>query len=104
MTARRGAGAWPIRHALQLMLAMLVLQPLLLLIALVDFARVWPDAVDALPMKALVKVSQVLRPGIGREAPATASALLRESALALQGVFITQAWYSARLALSLIHI
>ncbi|WFC94443.1 hypothetical protein MBRA1_001073 [Malassezia brasiliensis] len=94
----QGAAAWPVRHDVQLAFVMLVLQPLLLSLTLVDFARAWPDAADSFLMRALAHVSRILRPGVGRDAPATGAALLREAALSLQGMYITQAWFCARMA------
>ncbi|WFD41793.1 hypothetical protein MPSI1_000429 [Malassezia psittaci] len=91
-------GAWPVRHQAQWGLAALVLQPLLLLLTFVDFARLWPDSADSIVLRVVVGASRILRPGIGRDSPATSAELLREASLSLQGVYITQAWFCARMA------
>ena len=96
----RGSGArWPLRHTLQLVLVMCVLQPTLLALSVVDFAWVWRDA-PSLPLAArvLMFVSRILRPGaLARVDSGRSGAVAWELALALYGVLITQAWYCMRI-------
>ncbi|WFD30208.1 hypothetical protein MSPP1_001225 [Malassezia sp. CBS 17886] len=90
-----GLRAYPLAHALQAVLVLGILQPALVLLTLVDFSRITALAgSDALPARLLARVSRILRPGA--RGATDADALVWEMALALQGLVITQAWFSAR--------
>ncbi|PKI85008.1 Glycosylphosphatidylinositol (GPI) anchor assembly protein [Malassezia vespertilionis] len=92
-------GVWPGRHALQAVLMYVVLQPTLLLLSVVDFARVFPASGErSLPIQVVLLASKILRPGARGAGETLGDVLVWESVLALQGVLLTQAWFTLRMS------
>ena len=94
MSSARAAEPWPVRHVLQLLLLLLVLQPLLLLLTLLDAPREW--ASDAGVASFVAQISRILRPG-ARVDGADGARRVWEAAMALQGLLIVQFWFCMRL-------
>lgn len=87
-----GAGAWPPLHVLQLVLSLCVLQPLLLVVSVVDFGAY----IDAAHASALPRALLALSAFTRRRRDGVSLAL--DLTYALQNVFLVQMWTYARLS------
>lgn len=95
------ARSWPTGHLVQLGLIMFILQPVLLIFTLIDFARTLDERAPFL-WRCFAHMSRILRPG-ARSAHTDGQTLVWEAMLGLFGIFLTQAWYCTRMQ-SWLHV
>lgn len=95
------ARPWPTGHLVQLGLIMFILQPVLLIFTLIDFARTLDEHAPFL-WRCFAHMSRILRPG-ARSAQTDGQTLVWEAMLGLFGIFLTQAWYCTRMQ-SWLHV
>ncbi|SHO77712.1 Hypothetical protein MSYG_2054 [Malassezia sympodialis ATCC 42132] len=92
----RDAGQWPVRHMVQLVLLVLVLQPVVLLLLFVDVAPASDSAPASWVHTALVHLTRLVRAG-SSDARAGGAARAWSVTLALKGAVMMQAWYCTRM-------
>ncbi|WFD19410.1 Glycosylphosphatidylinositol (GPI) anchor assembly protein [Malassezia caprae] len=90
------AGQWPVRHMVQLVLLVLVLQPVVLLLLFVDVAPANGTAPTSWVHTALAHLTRLVRAG-SSEARADGAARAWSMTLALKGAVMMQAWYCTRM-------